>query len=74
METILNKELLLQGNVQSFTNEDEALDAIVDVKQTATKKEFRVWFNGAFVLLTKRIDIAEKKINELISKFNLTEE
>lgn len=71
MKTLLNKELLLSGESQIFTNNNEALDAIVD---TNFKREFRVWFNGTFVLICKRIDVAERKINELINKFHLIEE
>jgi len=51
-----------------FENEDLHLSATVD---SNTKGEFRIWFNGAFIKITKTFKSIETKMDELILKHDL---
>ena len=67
----MTKQELLKGEVFTFVNENEFLEAEVSFGKTLSKNEFAIFFNGEFVKIAKTFKAIENKIEQLKKDFNL---
>lgn len=66
----IDKNALVNGETIEFENENFNLE-LSHGKTLSGGKAFKVFFNGAFVSISKTFKPLEKKALELISKHNL---
>lgn len=67
------KKALKSGEIITLTNNEEYLEAEVSYKKTRWGGcEYKIFFNGAFVKITKTFEPIIKKLDELVKKYNLT--
>lgn len=70
MKPTLNKEILKQGEIQSFEtkDKDDLRVAEIDVNP---KGEFRIFFNGKFIWIGKTFTSLSKRFDSLCERWNL---
>ncbi|HAY3591735.1 TPA: hypothetical protein JRX31_001443 [Elizabethkingia anophelis] len=66
----IDKNALANGEIIEFENEDFNLE-LSHNETLSGGKAFKVYFNGAFVTISKTFKPLEKKALELINKHNL---
>ncbi|MDV3789354.1 hypothetical protein CMU16_18345 [Elizabethkingia anophelis] len=66
----IDKNILVSGETIEFENEDFNLE-LSHSETLSGGKAFKIFFNGAFILITKSFKSLEKKAAKLISKYNL---
>jgi len=52
-----------------WENENTVLSAEIDKNE---KGFFRLWFNGVFLAVSKRINVVENKLSDVVKKHDLT--
>lgn len=71
---IFSKDLLKLGIVYRFSNADETLTAELSFGETISRtKEFKIYFNGTFVHMSKTFYPAVDKAEALIREYSLIE-
>jgi hypothetical protein len=71
---ILSEKELRDGKEFTFANEDQSVFMDISFGKTASsQKQFKVFFNGKFISITKTFPPAKKEAERLIEKWNLKE-
>ncbi|MGH2622236.1 MAG: hypothetical protein ACRDE7_01080 [Sphingobacterium sp.] len=68
----MTQQELKQGQTFEFTNDIECVTAEVEFSKTHSgSKEFKIWFNGAIVHMSKTFKPVTKKLDQLIKDWDL---
>jgi hypothetical protein len=75
---LLNRELVRLSNEQhciSIGSDDyRSAELTFDAPRPHMQKQFKIWFNGEIIHLSKTFKSFENRLLKLIGKWNLTEE